>query len=100
MIKVPLRPVPTQNLQIVLAGQSCLMRVYQLDYGLFIDMSADDVPVAAGAICQNLNKIVRGAYLGFAGNLVFWDAQGDSDPVYTGLGSRYTLLYLDATEVG
>jgi hypothetical protein len=42
---------------------------------------------------------VRSAYLGFVGDLMFQDLQGTDAPTYDGLGSRFQLVYLDATEV-
>lgn len=100
MIQVPLSPVPLQTVQVVLGGQSCVVKVSQLEYGMFADLSVNDGLIVAGVICQNLNRIVRSLYLGFSGDLVFWDAQGSEDPVYTGLGSRFFLLYLAADELG
>ena len=49
-------------------------------------------------ICQNRNWIARSLYLGFSGNLII-DNQGDADPDYTGLGSRYSLIYLASSEL-
>ena len=50
-------------------------------------------------LCENLNVIVRDAYLGFIGDLAFYDTQGDTAPVYTGLGSRYVLEYFAPSEL-
>lgn len=102
MIAVPLKPVPNQTAQIVLGGQSCVLHVYQLDYGLFCDVYVSNRLVIPGVICENLNRIVRSAYLGFSGDLAFWDAAGaddPQDPVYTGIGSRFFLLYFSAAEL-
>jgi hypothetical protein len=99
MQTVPLKPIKNQTTQIVLGGQSCVVHVYQTDYGLFLELSVNDEPVIAGVICQNRNRIVRSAYLGFSGDLAFDDTQGTADPVYTGLGSRFLLLYFPASEL-
>lgn len=99
MLLVPTRPTPNQSLQIQLASQPCTINVYQLLYGLFVDLYVADVLIIAGVIALDRNRIVRSAYLGFAGDLAFIDTQGDGDPVYTGLGSRYALAYLTAAEV-
>jgi len=56
-------------------------------FWLFMDVSVNDVPVMQGVICQNWNRIVRSAYLGFVDDFVFWDAQGSADPTFSGLGS-------------
>lgn len=96
---VPLKAVPNQSLQVVLAGQSCIIDVVQTVYGLFLDLYVSDELIVAGVICENLNRIVRSLYLGFSGDLVFKDTQGDADPVYTGLGARFLLLYVPVSEL-
>lgn len=55
--------------------------------------------IIAGVICQDRNRIVRDLYLGFIGDLCFIDIQGTSDPIYTGLGDRYVLCYLDSFDL-
>jgi hypothetical protein len=97
--QIPLQPVPSQTLQVVLANQSCTINVYQAPNCLFMDLLVNDEPVRAGIIAQNLNLIVREAYLGFSGDFVFQDLQGSDDPVFSGLGSRFQLLYLSAAEL-
>lgn len=96
---VPLQPVPNQTEQIVLNNQNCQINVYQTDDALFFDLYVNDEVVKLGAIAQNLNKLIRGVYLGFIGDFSFVDTQGTNDPVYTGLGSRYQLLYYLPSEL-
>ena len=99
MNTVPLQQVPSQTLQIILGSQNCSINVYQSPDALFMDLFVNDEPVRQGIICQNLNLIVREAYLGFSGDLYFDDTQGSDDPNYTGLGSRFQLVYLSAEEL-
>jgi hypothetical protein len=75
------------------------LNLYQRASGLFIDVYVGADLIVAGVIALNLNRIVRSAYLGFAGDFIFVDTQGDADPVYTGLGARFQLVYLTAAEV-
>jgi hypothetical protein len=96
---VPLQAVPNQSTQIVLAGQNCQINVYQAPDALFMDLLVNDEPVRLGIIAQNLNRIVRESYLGFSGDFVFQDTQGSDDPVYTGLGSRFQLVYLSMADL-
>lgn len=91
MMAIPLRAVPNQTLQAQLGSQACTLNVRQLDYGLFIDVFAGGALIVAGVLAQNLNRIVRSA---FAGDLTFFDTQGEDDPVYTGFGTRFLLVYL------
>jgi hypothetical protein len=39
-------------------------------------------------------KLVCRDYLGFQGNIVFIDTQGTKNPEYSGLGTRYELIYM------
>ena len=96
---VPLQSVPSQTTQIVLANQNCRINVYQAPAALFMDLFVNDEPVRQGIIAQNLNPIVREAYLGFSGDFVFQDTQGSDDPSFAGLGTRFQLLYLSAAEL-
>lgn len=96
---VPLQPVPSQTLQIVLADQSCILNVYQSPTAMFIDVLVNNAPIKLGAICQNLNRIVRYLYLGFIGDFIFVDTQGEQDPSYIGLGSRFQLIYLEPADL-
>lgn len=96
---VPLQPIANQSLQITLAGQPCTINLWQTAYGMFMTLLVNGVIIISTVPCENLNRIVRGIYLGFTGDFAFLDLQGSSDPVYTGLGSRFVLLYLAPNEV-
>lgn len=96
---VPLRPIANQTLQAQLGGQACTINVFQQVYGLYVDVFIGTQGIVEGVIGLNGTLIVRSSYLGFSGDLVFADIQGIDDPVYTGLGSRWQLLYLTADEI-
>ena len=96
---IPIRPLPNQTLQAQLGPQSASLHVYQTAYGLFVDVYVGNAMIVAGVIALNLNRIVRSLYLGFVGDLCFLDTQGADDPVYTGLGTRFLLLYLSPSDL-
>lgn len=98
MQQIPLQPVNSQQLQIVLNGQNCQIAVYSKSTGLYVDLQSNGVDISTGVIAHNLIPLVPTVYFGFLGNLIFVDTQGTSDPVYTGLGARYQLLYLTAAD--
>lgn len=98
MQSIPIQPVPSQQLQVVLGTQNCQINIYQKPQGLFFDLLINGVAISTGTIAQNLNVLVPISYTGFQGNLLLVDTMGTSDPVYTGLGSRYQLVYLTAAE--
>ena len=104
MLIVPLQPLPNQTFTIQLAGQSCQIDLYQTAFGLFMDLYRDNQQVVVGVICQNRNRIVRNLYFGFLGDFWFVDQQAavgapGEDPVYTGLGTRFLLEYIEASEL-
>jgi hypothetical protein len=97
---IPVQAIPNQKLQVFLVNQSITINIYQLAYGLFMDVYVGNSLIVAGVICENLNRIIRDLYLGFVGDFVFIDGNGtDTDPVYTGLGAQYQLLYLETTDL-
>ena len=104
MLIVPTQPVPNQTLRVLLDGQATQLDIYQKATGLFIDVFVNDVLIIGGVICENLNRIVRSLYLGFSGDLAFIDnLTGQNgvgtDPIYTGLGTRYSLAYIEPDEL-
>ncbi|CAB3638258.1 hypothetical protein LMG26685_01768 [Achromobacter mucicolens] len=95
---IPLHPVPSQTLSVVLSGQNCQISVYQKSTGLYLDLKVDDAPVVTAVLCHDRVRLVRSAYLGFVGDLAFEDTQGQADPQYDSLGSRFVLSYLEPFE--
>jgi hypothetical protein len=98
MQEIPLQAIPSQSSKVVLAAQNCQILVYQKPQGVFVDLNVDGVDIVAGVIARDAVPLVCREYAGFAGNLLFIDTQGSSDPSYDGLGSRFNLVYLTAEE--
>ena len=96
MLAVPLNDAPAQSVNVQLGGQSCTIVVQVKRTGTYFDLYVNDGLVVGGAQCLDRNAIVRGVHLGFVGELMFVDTQGKADPTYPGMGSRFSLLYLDA----
>lgn len=90
---IPLTQVGSQSFTILLGQQQCSIKIYQLSTGLYCDLSIDNTPIITAMLCLNLVGLVREVYLGFSGQLFFYDTQGTSDPDYSGLGDRYQLIY-------
>ena len=94
MQQIPLASVPSQSLSVVLAGQNCTINVYQKEPGLLFDL----VGVVVAVLANDAGFLVCRQYEGFKGNLCFVDTQGNNDPEYAGLGTRYVLVYLTEAE--
>jgi hypothetical protein len=99
VLYVPAQPIPNQTVNVVLDGQASTLNIYQKSTGLFLDLLLGTVPIVQGIICLNYSLIVRNTYFGFIGDLVWYDTQGNTDPVYTGFGQRYFLAYLEASDI-
>jgi hypothetical protein len=110
---IPIQPVASQSFSVTLAGQSCQINVYQKtwyetgpdegeflpQYAVYLDLYVNNALLIGGVICRNMVRIVRDAYFGFIGDLAFYDSQGADDPVASGLGSRFQLIYLEAADL-
>lgn len=90
---VPLDTVPNQTLSTTLNGQLVRLNVYQRTVGLFVDVALNDVLLIGGVIALDRNLIVRSKYLGFIGDLAFFDVQGFADPQWAFFGQRFFLGY-------
>jgi hypothetical protein len=114
MLVVPVQAVPNQSLTVTLANQSTKITLQYYDTfapdmaGLFMGLYVNDAPIITSVICQNANRIVRDAYLGFIGDFVWVDTQPQSingappmaqNPYWTGLGTRWFLIYLEASDL-
>lgn len=100
MMTVPLAAVASQQFGITLNGQACQITVYQKTTGLYFDLLFNGDPITNTVRCLNFARLLQDRqYLGFSGDFMFVDTQGDTDPTYTGLGARYQLIYLEAADL-
>ena len=99
MLQIPISATPSQALNIQLGGQPCKINIYQKSTGLFLDLFLNNAPIVTSSLCYDRVKIIRHKYLPFIGDLAFADTQGTNDPYYTGFGTRYVLVYLEAGDV-
>jgi hypothetical protein len=99
MQQIPLQSVPSQQVQCLLNGQNCEIAVYMRGTRLYVDLAVNGVSISSAVLAQNLTSLVPTAYLGFTGYLLFTDTLGTTDPQYTGLGSRYQLLYVTSADL-
>lgn len=98
MQTIPLRAIPNQTVSVILGAQNVQIDVYQKRVGLFVNVYIDGAIIVAGVLAQNLRRLVRDAYHGLKGDLTFVDMQGADSPHYTGIGTRYSLVYLEDGE--
>ena len=96
---VPLQALPNQSVLTILNGQQTHLNVYQKRTGLFLDIFVGNNLILSGVRCVNLTLMVMDAYLGFVGDLTWLDNQGNQNPDFTGLGGRYSLIYLLPSDI-
>ncbi len=99
MRTISLQQQKSQSISVDLAGQQCTIRLIQRESALYMDLTVNGNPIMQGVPCLYGNKMVRYSYLGFVGDLVFIDNIGQRDPDYSGLGSRFTLYYIEESEL-
>lgn len=91
--RIPLIAAPSQSLSVQLGTQPCRINVRQRRTGVFLDLYLQDVPVALGVKAIDRKFLIRAAYTDFVGDLFFVDTQGEQDPQYLGLGTRWQLAW-------
>jgi hypothetical protein len=99
MQQIPIQALPSQQIQVTLDGQLCAFSIYVKNQCMFFDAVVNGATIAYAVQCKNMVQLIPTAYLGFTGVLILFDTQGTSDPVYTGLGTRWQLLYLDSSDL-
>ena len=98
MVEIPLSATPSQITKTVLSGQNVQLAIYQKSQGLFVDVNVDGVDFVVAVVARDLVPMVCREYMGFIGNLLFVDNLGNTDPEYSGLGNRHSLIYLTEEE--
>lgn len=99
MLVIPVAAVPSQTLNVILSGQSCTISLSQKSGIMYCTLMVGTETILSSVVCRDRVRIVRLAYLGFVGDLVFSDTSGVDDPIYTGLGSRFVFYYLEAADL-
>ena len=109
---IPLTAVPSQLVSPVLNGQSTSISIYQLGFppnqDLYCDIVANGAPIINCRKCRAYSgsateapafMLLNARYQGFDGDFLFIDTQGDEDPRYAGLGTRWVLIYFTPADL-
>ncbi len=100
MQQVPTLAVPAQTFTTILNLQQVQVTLRQMVSGLFADVQANGVEICGMVSCQDRTLIVQEDYADFEGDLMFYDTTGNGeDPDFSGLGTRFQLMYLTPEEV-
>jgi hypothetical protein len=98
MLQIPIQPVPSQQVKVVLADQNCQIAIYQKAQGVFVDLNSNGDDISVATLAHNAVPLDPRDYAGFSGNLIFIDTQGLDDPSFEGFNSRWFLIYFTAEE--
>lgn len=93
---IPLKAVPSQAVNVPLAGQPCTIGLREIGGRQYLSLSINGKVICRNVLVVNRSAIVRAKYNGFIGELAAIDTQGDDAPVYTGWGTRWLLAFNDA----
>ncbi|MEY0595425.1 hypothetical protein AB7309_19125 [Providencia manganoxydans] len=85
--EIPLSAVPNQVLTVTLEQNTYEITLETRLDNLFATVKQNGEYLVCNRICRNLTYICRW--------LLFMDVTGNTDPVYTGLNSRYKLVWLN-----
>ncbi|OBX10418.1 hypothetical protein QV09_05580 [Gallibacterium salpingitidis] len=97
--QIPLASTPNQELTVNVGGQNIGITLNtRLNNELYISVTADDKQIINNRICRNKTKLINAEYQDINGELVFLDSQGNSDPNWKELNSRYLLYWVDKDE--
>lgn len=96
MKSIPLSATPSQSLQTQLApDKKANITLRWLANNLYFSLDG----VVTNRVCRDRQRLLVDAqYREFGGDFLFVDTQGAADPVWSGLGSRYILVYVNADE--
>lgn len=100
MLHVPLSAVANQTISVNLGGQPAQISLRKLGDSLYFSLQNGTVPIVTTRICRNMQRLLLDAqYQPFVGDFFFKDSQGDTDPQYQGLDTRYRLYYLESADL-
>lgn len=85
--EIPISPTPNQSLSFILGGSTYDITLESRLDNLFATVVKDGEYLVCNRICRNMTYICQW--------LIFADTAGNTDPVYTGLGSRYRMVWID-----
>ena len=87
---IPLDSYPNQDVSFVLQNKRWFITLVSRLSMLYASVENDhDGIIIQNRVCLNQTPITK--------NLVFIDVDGDDNPTYTGLNSRFFLVYSDET---
>lgn len=95
VFEIPIKPHPNQKISAVLGGQDVVIELVWRNERLYASVRLNQTDVVCNRLCHNREPIVREAYRGFVGDLLFEDISGCLNPHFAQLGSRFKLFWVN-----
>jgi len=92
-LQIPLQAIPSQTVGVSLNSQQCSITLRELNGRQYLSLSINGAPICNNVLLQSSTSIIKAAYTGFVGDLIVIDSVGSDAPIYTGWGSRWSLIY-------
>ena len=106
MLTIPIQNIPNQNFKVIINGLNCNITLFNKDriygfstddnpliFALYFNLSVNGNIITTNTICENISPLIKQKYKEFPGNFIFIDLNGNSSPFYSGLGTRFKLVY-------
>lgn len=87
--------LPNQSFDVEIDDKRCHFEFITKAFFMYVNISIDEVEKLNGIMCLNKVDMIKYKDAGLEGKLYFEDTQGNLDPIYYGLGSRWILIYED-----
>lgn len=83
--EIPLKQIPNQTLRFTIDDSTYAIELCSRLGNLFITVKKNDDYLVCNRVCRNMTYLCKW--------LFFADQQGNKDPEYTELGTRYKLVW-------
>ena len=91
--EIPLSAIPHQLVSVVIDDKAYEIEVRQCGSSLFVSVTIDGEQITSAVRAVNRGSITPWADYRVGTEIVWVDTQGDADPQYDGLGTRWRLVY-------
>lgn len=92
---IPLKPVPSQQVVCEVGGRQVTILLRQMGGRQYFSASQNGQALCQNVLMVDRTYLINAPYLGFSGDFLSVDTQGNDSPIFTGWGSRFLLCYND-----
>lgn len=93
IVQIPLQPFPSQQIVVTVGGQNVTIVTRQLGGRQYFSASTSGLVLCRNVLFVDRTFLIQAPYLGFSGDFMSVDTQGNEMPVFSQWGSRFWLVY-------